>query len=233
MLLEHFLLSDEQAAAELWRLRERTEHEAATLFARLADDLARARVPDALVALARRCSEDECVHAEHCRRIVDALVPGLAPLVPDLEVGLGEVGLGREEDPRRRALYASVALGCVTESLSTALLIAIRPHARLGVVREGLDRILADEVRHSRLGWAHLAVEARRGEVGWLGRSLPRMLRAALASDELALGGPRDLRAYGILGRDDVSRICQATIEQTIVPGLARFGVGTGEVPGR
>lgn len=150
------------------------------------------------------------------------LAPDLAPLPPDLGIVLGG-----ETAPARRALFASVALGCVTETLSTALLIEMRPHAHLEVVREGLDRILEDEVRHSRLGWAHLAFEAERGDVSWIATSIPGMLRAALDTDVLPTSGEEhhDLREYGILARSDVRRICESTIETTIVPGLARFGI--------
>ena len=217
MLLGHVLLSPR--AAEVWRVRERTEHEAAAIFARLAKDLRAAGAPPQLVELAGRCAEDETVHAAHCRRIVEELSPGLPPLAPDLDVVLGE-----GTDPARRALYTSVALGCITESLSTALLLEMRPHAKPGAVREGLDRIVSDEVRHSRLGWAYLAYEAERGAVDWLAPSIPAMLEAALDT-ELGPTSGEDLRAYGILPPDDVRRICEATIETTIVPGLARFGI--------
>jgi len=223
-LLGHLLLTktDDEVAADIWRVRERTEHEAAALFARLASDMSEAGVPDTLVTLAKRSSDDERTHAGHCRRIVDELSVGHDPLEPDLDIVLGN-----ERTPLRRALYTSVALGCITETLSTALLIEMRPHARLGVLRDGLDAILADEVRHSRLGWAHLAFEAERGEVSWLDASVPAMVRDALAADVPPDAGPgvRDLRALGILARADVKRIFELTFETTIVPGLARFGV--------
>lgn len=227
LLLGHELLSDAAVAAEVWRIRERTEHEVSALFARLAGDLDASKAPPELSALARRCAEDERVHAAHCRRIVDALAPGRAPLRPDLEIALGPRGA----PPDRRALYASVALGCVTESLSTALLLAMRPHATLPEVREGLDAILRDEVRHSRLGWAHLAVAAERGDVSWLAPWIPAMIEAARAAETVPGDDPQhDLRCYGILGREEVSRVADAVIETTILPGLARFGI-TGTPP--
>lgn len=237
MLLEHQLLTRSAAtrrAAEIWRVRERTEHEAAAAFDALARDLAASQAPAPLVALASRCAADERAHAVHCRAIVDALAPGLAPLPVDAGVRLGPAGASASE----RALHASVALGCVTESLSTALLIEIRRRAADALVRRALDVILEDEVRHSRLGWAHLAHAASaaergggRGGVSWIARHVPAMLRAAL-DDELPELAPArasrerfDLAPWGILDRDDVERICRATIEHTILPGLARYGI--------
>jgi len=172
------------AAAQAWRVRERTEHEASALFRRLAADLQAAAAPVELSALATRAAEDERRHAVHCRRIIDALVPGLAPLPPDLTMHLGPTSSAAAD----RALYASVALGCVTESLSTALLIELRPRAEAGVVREALDVILEDEVRHSRLGWAYLAHEASRRDVAFLAPAVPAMLHAALEAESASMG---------------------------------------------
>jgi hypothetical protein len=210
----------EEVAAGVWCIRERTEHEAAALFELLARDLEASRVPDELTSLARRCADDERDHAEHCRRIIDALDLGRAPLPPRTDVGLGPDDLARG----RCALYTSVALGCVTESLSTALLIEMRPHVTHEIVREGLDVIVRDEVRHARLGWAHLAHAATRGDVSWLAPHVPKMLRAALPIAE-SPETEHDLRGYGILRRADVHRICAATIDTTIRPGFALHGV--------
>ena len=104
-------------AAEVWLIRERTEHEVAAIFARLARDLSATGAPSELVRRADVCSEDEKVHAVHCRNIVEALEPGRAPLVPNLHIVLGTPHL----TVAQRALYTSVALGCITESLSAAL----------------------------------------------------------------------------------------------------------------
>jgi hypothetical protein len=228
LLLEHELLStDEAIAARVWLGRERTEHEAAALFQGLSADLAAAGAPRALVELAVRCAEDERAHAIHCRAIVDALAPQLAPLAPDPHVALGP----RDAAPARRALYTSVALGCVTESLSTALLIEIRKRAEHSVVRRALDVILEDEVRHARLGWAHLAHAAAEGDVRWLAPAIPAMIRAAI-DDEAPAGIDRDLAPFGILARAEVARTAEQTIAETIVPGLAHHGIEAGKIGG-
>ena len=216
-----------RAAAYAWRLRERTEHEASALFRRLAADLRAASAPVELSDLATRSAEDELRHAGHCRKIIDSLSPGLPPLFADRTIHLGPVSSSAAD----RALYASVALGCVTESLSTALLLELRPSAGVRVVREALDVILEDEVRHSRLGWAYLACEAARRDISFLTLAVPAMLRAALDAEGIVTGAALDererecLRAWGILPPSDVARITQGTIEDVIEPGLARFGI--------
>ena len=129
--------------------------------------------------------------------------------------------------PSRRALHAAVALGCVTESLSTALLVTLRPRVEHPVVRDALDVILEDEIRHGRLGWAHLSDAAAREDVSWLAAHVPAMIDDALAGEaglSLPHGGA-DLGDLGILDRETSQKVAREVIATTIVPGLARSGI--------
>ncbi len=217
------------AVALLWRHRERVEHEAAALFATLAEELA-ATGHGVLAGRARAAAADEVRHAARCRAIVDACVTGLAPLAPTRPV-LGPAGA--RLDRRRGALYASVAIGCVTETLSCALLLAMRAVATFAPVKAAIEAIVKDEIEHGRLGWAHLAAEAERADVGWLGAHVPAMRAAALAEDVSPLlaasararpvAGP--LARYGILTRAEVTALVDDTWRVVIAPGLDRFGI--------
>lgn len=216
-------------AAEVWRVRERTEHEVSALFSWLAAELEAIGAPPVLHDLAKRAADDELVHAEHCRRVIDALVPNAPPLAPAPFAPLGPAALGREQ----RALYASVALGCITETLSTALLFELRRRAEpeggeAAVVRDAFDVILRDEVQHGRLGWAHLAWARRAGDVSFLSEHVPAMIAAARAGEAGAAHtaeGAAFLVRWGVLPVVDVDRIVSATITATILPGLAQHGV--------
>jgi hypothetical protein len=221
VLLGHLLLRDpdHEAAARVWLVRERTEHEAAALFDGLAADLGATGAPNELVRLARRCADDEREHAERCWSVVRSLDPAATRLSPTLRSTLGPPELSRAD----RALYTSVAVGCVTESLSTALLIELQQVTTHPSAKETLRAIVKDEVRHSRLGWAHLAHEAGRRSVAWLAPHVDAMVRSARAA-ETPEAGP-DLRAYGILDGPTVARICDATVEETIRAGFALHGI--------
>ena len=61
----------------VWQRRERTEREAASLFAHLAVMLNNLNLPPALVQLAARASKEEASHALDCRRIIQATGIGL------------------------------------------------------------------------------------------------------------------------------------------------------------
>jgi hypothetical protein len=214
------------AVAAMWRYRERVELEAAALFAALAAQLDEARLPS-LAARARTAADDERRHAVRCRAIVDDCGAELAPLPPRaLSIAPPDTDTP-EPDPGRRALYTSVAMGCVTETLSCALLVAMRDDAVHGPTRAAVDEIVKDEIEHSRIGWAHLATAAARGDVRWLAPHVAAMRDAALTHEieEVALSD--DLSGYGILPRARVTIIVEATWRDVIVPGFAHHGVRT------
>jgi hypothetical protein len=217
VLLGHDLL----AVARVWRHRERIEYEAADQFARLAVDLERVGAERSLVDLAARAACDEHRHAARCRRIVDELAPALAPLPPRTGIQLGP----QTGSLARRTLYASVSMCCITETLSVGLLLHMQEMARHDLVRETVHEILRDEILHSRLGWAHLAAEARRGDVQWLAPHLPRMVAAAVKADLPAVSSSEGDGAHGILSPEAVAAICEQTLTSVIGPGFARCGI--------
>lgn len=205
--------------AAQWQYRERVELEAAAMFAALADDLAQLDYP-ALARRARAAGDDELRHARLCRSIIDASEPG----VPALAARPLTLGAPAWPLPQR-ALYASVALGCVTESLSCALLLTMRDRATFEPVRAAITAILPDEIEHARIGWGHLAAAAARDDVTWLRAHVAAMRAAAVDHETADLPLAGDLADHGILGRADVDRVVAATWRDVITPGLARFGL--------
>jgi hypothetical protein len=230
------LLGRVLSLARVWRHREQVEREAAAQFAQLADDLRASAVPAHLVALAQSAAEDEAAHAILCRCLVDHIGAGhppLPPLPPRPVVVLGPPGLS----VNRRALYASVALSCVTETFSTALLLEMQRLATDDRVAQTVHRILRDEVQHSRLGWAHLAWAAERGDVSWLGPYLGDMVNASVGSD-LPLELLRDESGHpgdgsGVLSAARIQDVVTAALEQVVVPGFARYGLDTSSLDTR
>lgn len=207
-------------AARVWLHRERIEREAAMLFTQLAEEL------DIVgyVALARRASQaadDERRHAGRCRALVLALGGTPANDEPSRRIELGP----RELSRRDRMLYAAVAVGCVTESLSCSLLLALREAAQHAQVRATVDEVLADEIEHSRIGWSVLAAEAARRDVRWLRDYLPAMAAAAFDEDVRPMIGDDELAGLGVLPRGQVSTIVSETWTTVIGRGLERHGI--------
>ena len=216
------------AAVRVWRYRQRMELEAAERFSNLAVELASVGASERVVEMARHASSDELRHAERCRDLVahfggrtaSSTLREVRPVAP------------RALGTRDRVLYEVVALSCVTETLSTALLGALVERARDPVARGVLHSILCDEVDHSRLGWAFLAEEHARGARDCVSERLPLMLSATLsdalfdgASDASAV--ERALAGFGSLERKERKRVVRETLNAVVFPGLERFGIDT------
>ncbi|MRG95482.1 ferritin-like domain-containing protein [Polyangium spumosum] len=218
-----------EAAALIWRSRARAELEASARFTRLAGDLAACDAVSPVVTMAREAAEDERRHAVQCVALVRELGGKAFELGPaPAACKVGPSGL----EPRERLLYEVVAMSCVTETLSAALLGELVARAIDPLVRETMQSILRDEVDHARLGWAHLAAEHERGAPDVVGPSLPAML-AGTVSEELFASwaehpAAESLSGLGALDRAERRRIFRDTMSLVVFPGLRRFGVDTG-----
>ncbi len=230
MLLGNFLLSKsphKELVAQIWREREKTEREAASLFASLGQGMRECGLPEDLVAMAEEASEDEIDHASRCREII-AECEFKGPLLDAKSRGLmGPSDLSHGQ----RVLYTSAAMGCVTETLSTALLLEMKKRMDAPIIEKTVRAILGDEVNHSRLGWTHLAYYTQSAEADFLGVYLPKMFEALLIaeSEEASEKRPEHCEVYGlgVLPRLTVERVFKQTLEEVILPGFEEFGVPT------
>ena len=213
-------------AARVWSARCVVERAAARRFEQLAVELDAQGVSSNVTGLAREAADDELRHAEICESLARHF--GAPPAGVTESFALRRVAppyLGR----RDALAYEVVALCCVTETLSTALLGRLVERATDGLARQGLQSILRDEVRHSRLGWAYLAETAPPQAMAAVSRHLPALLAATLSDelfdestvsfDEAALAG------LGQLERDERRRTTHETLEKVVFPGLELFGV--------
>ena len=230
MLLGNLLLSQsphKDLVAHIWRERERTEREAASLFAELGRGMRTCGLPDDLVAMAEDASADEIDHASRCRDII-AECEFKEPLLDAQSRGL----LGpRDLTLEKRVLYTSAAMGCVTETVSTALLLEMKKRMDAPIIEKTVRAILGDEVNHSRLGWTHLAYYTQSAEADFLGPYLPRIFESLLIaeSEEASEKSPEhcDVYGLGVLPRQTVERVFKQTLQEVILPGFEEFGVST------
>jgi hypothetical protein len=214
-------------AGRLWAHRAVAELDAAARFARLLELLRAAGARAVVVDMARAAVDDE--HRHHTRCVALANRFGIrvddtarAP-APALAAGL--------RTAVEQALYETVAMSCVTESLSTALLMEIRAAAADDEVAATVDEILRDEVDHARLGWAHLAAEAPRRDLGFLGPRLPAILAHTVHEEIFATddGGPLALEVAGLGGLPRPRRraVLVQSMHDVVFPGLRHHGVDT------
>jgi hypothetical protein len=211
-------------AARIWSERRRFELEAARHFDRLAGELRALGASPNVCKIAGEAAEDERRHAELCSSLSCHFGGVPAKAEPPMAWCVVPRGLAR----RDALLYEIVALSCVTETLSTALLGVLVERATDSLARRTMQSILRDEVRHSRLGWAYLAQAASPAAMQAVSRNLPAMLKATL-SDELfsetrSEPDAESLAGLGQLERAERRCIVRETLEEVVFPGLLLFG---------
>lgn len=229
------LMEAPEPVFRVWRARRTVEVEAVHLFAGLARSLKELWGPkDEVSKLAQLASEEEREHVGYCTKIIDyAEVAGYPVHVasenpvtdwsPYLELG------PKQLSPIDKTLYACVAVSCITETLSTALLIEMLRKASPGIIRHTIHNVLTDEVKHSRIGWAELARQSKIKKVNWISFYLDQMIKSAIQSDI----GPiltseeanLDLSSWGILRPQEAEKIISNTLRNVIMPGLAKYGI--------
>jgi hypothetical protein len=219
-------------AVAAWPMRAAEELRSALIYRALAQASRAAGFAEEWVAGFAAVAREELGHARLCAAVGRAL----GAERPRYDARPVRARLSSLREPASRAtalLLVEVAIG---ETVSMALFRAGRRDAREPLTRAVLHRIVADEVRHQRLGWSALAArwpelsstaraalqdEARRG-LGAMERQI-----AAPALARLERGEPFDpaYAALGVLSPEARVQAFYAAIETLVVPRLTRLGI--------
>jgi len=204
-------------AAALFRARAVEETRATLAMRQVALDLGAVGARDDIVEAAWSVACDEEAHVALCARAARALAPDVEALVPRLSAPLPGAA------PRERLVASAVALLCVGETLSMAMLAASRAACEDPVLACLLEELLRDEATHSRFGWWWLEEHGPRLDEGdhvrvdaMLVRLFAR-LHSAFRPRERAFtpGAPRP---------EDERAVMEHTLVTKVLPGLVRAG---------
>ncbi len=213
--------------AATWAFRTRAEIEATARFARMATELAEVGATGVVVQGVADASADELRHRDLCARLAAKWGEpnALAHEPPRTRIGRSEM------DARDRLLWEMVAVCCISETMNTSLMTRCLEVARDEEIRSTLHELLEDGVRHTRLGWAHLAAERAAGRGQFLRDVLPLLLEASVEPGFLAGPPPAPwtnaLYDYGELPWAELVQIYRDTLNLVVFPGLDAVGVDT------
>jgi hypothetical protein len=223
----HDVAPDDLTAARTnWRERMASEHASARVFGALVGQMMRAGLPAAEIHRVAAMAQQELAHGVLCARVVDALGETPVARLPLLE----DVPDHADATPLEAVLRNVISIGCCSETVAVALVGTECELAGPPPIRRVLDRILADEVKHSRFGWRivgrlapDLSPAVREGLDAYLvdvfehqirfHRSFLEMPCAAEAG--VAVGAPHGRSNWLVFVR---------TMTEVVVPGLERFG---------
>jgi hypothetical protein len=212
-------------ARRIWTNGVFTEYASAAAFSELTTAMLQCGAPIDLVALAVDIAVDELFHVELSARVTMEL-GGAVPLEFDLANVAPKTTPGVR--PLMRAAEIALVTSCVSESLSVPVMARSRALATEPLIRAVMDRLLADEGPHSRLGfwffdWAN--DELTDDERAHLGRlaldtvSVYASLWQTPACDSCPL--PQGLGGHDDDGKQDL----RTAVTQSIATPLARYGI--------
>jgi hypothetical protein len=203
-----------------WRRRAEGEITSWVGFQHVLDDLRVEGSPGPIVALAERAVADEYQHALWCRDWAERFGHAATELRPRSERPITLSGASARENRLFR-----IALCCFSESVGVFTLTKARPAITHDELRRLNRRHLSDELRHSRVGWGHLATLNRDGHKS-LQTLLPELLRVLAM---VCCQGPEseceDLVAFGYFTPRLLREAHDEARREIILPGLAHLGV--------
>ena len=219
-------LGDLEAARTNWRERMVSEHASARVFGALVGQMMRAGLPASETRRVAAMAQQELDHGVLCARVLAALGgDAIAPL-PRLD----EIPTHEDASPIEAVLRNVISIGCCSETVAVALVGTERELAGPPAVRDVLDRILADEVKHARFGWRIVAKvapaltpEERESLNAYLADVFahqvafhaPFLRMPEAEANGLAIGAPHGRSSWTVFVR---------TMEEIVVPGLAHHG---------
>ncbi|HET7540390.1 MAG TPA: hypothetical protein VFK05_10985 [Polyangiaceae bacterium] len=215
-------LTGEQRAcvAAYWWQRAQGEITSWVGFQHVLDDLRAERAAPAVLALAERAVNDEYQHAQFCREWAMHFGHPGGELVPR---GTRPRAFHGASEIENRLLR--ITLCCFNETIGCVVLRHVRPTLTLPELRELNRRHSADELQHSRVGWAHLATLTEEQRV-FLRAWLPALLRI---SERSWCGGNElereELVPFGYFSLRLLRAAYEEAVQSLILPGLQHLGI--------
>ena len=216
---------DRAVVAEVWLGRARGERGSAETFRLIAAGLAALEAEPELVALARRAIHDELRHAERCWQLACSYAGRELPqpAVPALDLPTYD---GASE-ALRHTLHVC-AQCCLNETTAGVFLERCMRETTAAPARALVRELLADEVEHARLGWAHLAsprlsTGTRQALASWLPQMIATNRRMWGRRPPIAIAPEH--AAHGVPSWETIEEVVATALDELIVPGLAHVGI--------
>ena len=213
--------AERELVAGYWWQRAQGELTSWHGFRHVLADLRAEHAAPAVIELAERAVQDEHQHAEWCRDWAVRFGHPGGEIVPRGERPIAFRGASEVQNRLLR-----IVLCCMNETVGCVVLRHVRPVLEWPELRALNRQHMADELQHSRVGWAHLAtLNAVQREFlrPWV-PALLRLVRQAWC--EGSEGEHEALVPYGYFSLRLLRAAHDEAVESLILPGLIHLGVG-------
>jgi hypothetical protein len=210
--------------AVVWQERANSELRVGASFGALTSVLIESGVDESVLEIATDAVRDELHHAQIAAGLASryrgsAIMwpgPQHAPLPMFVPAG-GAL----------RAALLITTLCCINETLACSVLEAQMMVGKSPLAKAAYQSILADEIDHGRMGWAHLASRHVGADIrNEIGNWLPFMLEDRFR--ELFQPGPlpaHNCQEHGFLSRHERQLVIRDGLRDVVFPGFRHIGV--------
>jgi len=203
--------------ASLWQQRASSESSVRSVFEQVIAELTATGAHREVIALAQRAAGDEARHAAVCARLAAVYHGGPVEIDTRSGVRLADTGA----PPRLQAALHVVNLCCISETIASAFVEACLLECEGDMLRDLHGSHLADEVRHARIGWAHVASLSRE-ERAAIAERLPELVRVQILAWESRIGElPEDgVPGHGYPPRAKLIATVHGAVRDLVLPGF-------------
>jgi hypothetical protein len=218
-------LDARRAIGNVWLARAQGESATAETFQLISEGLAALHSEPEIITLANEAIEDELRHAERCWELACIYADRELAKLPPLTLNFPTYAGASEE--LRHTLHV-VAQCCLNETTASAFLERSLQLAASAQVRSTLRELLGDEVRHARIGWAHLAsprlsTATRQAVAQWLPQLIATNLRMWRRRPAVVVEPVYP--EHGVLAGATIDEVVEVALDQLILPGLRHVGI--------
>jgi hypothetical protein len=207
--------------------RAALELQGAAAFRAVTQALIDVDAESAIVDLSAKAIVEEGTHSEIYRALAERYrgAPVASPTPEPIRVPRY-----LDAEPWVRPMLQVVAMCAINETMACSFLELCFEGATDAVVREGIRTVLADEIRHARVGWAFLESRrvddrARAAISRWLVSMLEAQWRKWTA--QIATLPPGGVPEHGCPAGDAITAAALGSVRDVVLPGLDRARLDT------
>lgn len=218
--------------AEHWAQRASAELGAAKKFKTIHSRLQDQATHSSILKLVNEAVTDEENHAYLCAKMAKSLGHKTGFTGSSGSAASAKPSWHNLSEPKK-LLLDLVLMSCVVESINANLMTTLFSNSKESSVNGIIRKILKDEIKHGKIGWAYLSYLQGQQELSFIAEHLAEMLDIAVR-DELFDSNEAELQTnayeFGVLPEEQrLGQFCDS-LQNIVQPGLSHFGIDNSAV---
>lgn len=224
-------LANNQLFADQWAQRASAELGAAQRFKHIHTRLESQAAHSSILSLVSEAAADEENHAFLCAKTAKNMGhhTGFKKATAN---SISPKPSWHTLNETRKLTLDVILMSCIIESINANLMNTIFANSKGHSINQLIRKILKDEIKHGKIGWAYLTIEGERQDLSFVTEHLEEMLDIAV-HDELfqeTHSNNESSFEFGILPEKDRLEQFIDSLENIVEPGFTHFGIDSSPI---